>query len=296
MNRFMKALRFIDRAYCDIAELADRLLVPVGNAVYNYYVRTWTQRFRRQVDDAIDRGISFFERQETLTFDAVATFLLMINKTFEPRLGRLDEKIRSYVVKWNDPHLRLLDEDYDPESGASAVKQAPDPDALFDVEKPLLTCLYADRSGIREKALEEVEALGDDGAYGTTHRVLSYVVLKRFGEIPEAVLDERIEFGISRIVEAQRSASASDILYERTVLLQWLGRDHLVQPAWIVRILRAQRESGGWRWTRSFRQRREEQHPSCLGLSALIHFRRKQLDSAEGPAPIPSVIGRVMKV
>jgi len=292
MKEYMPLWKMVDRKYCDIADLADHVLVPVGNAIYNFYARTWPGRFRKQVEDAIDRGISFFEQQETLTFDAIGTFLLMINTSYEPRLDRFDEKIRAYAGKWNDPHLRLLDEDYDPESGVNTAKEEVNPNGLDMVEKPLVDCLYADRAGIDEKFLQEIEALEDDGGYGTTHKLLAAVILKKFSAIPGGVLDGMIESAISNIAKAQRRASAADIFFERTVLLQWLDRDHFVDPAWIVRILRAQLGNGGWRWDRSFRRRRAEQHPSCCGLTALIQFREKRIKGGAATAPKPSELGR----
>lgn len=292
MNGFIRKWRMIDRTYCAIANLADRVLVPAGNAAYNFYARTWPGRFGKQVEDAIDRGISFFERQETLTFDVIGTFSLMINKSYEPRLDRFDEKIRAYAGKWNDPHLRLLDEDYDPEAGVNTAKEKVNLDSLDRVEKPLVACLFADRTEIDEEFLHEVDALEDNGCYGTTHKLLAAVILKKFSAIPGGVLDGMIESAISSSAKAQRRASASDIFFERTVQLQWLDQDHFVKPAWIVRILRAQLGNGGWRWDRSFRRRRAEQHPSCCGLTALIQFREKRLKAEAGTAPIPSEMGK----
>jgi hypothetical protein len=143
------------------------------------------------------------------------------------------------------------------------MKEVPDLDALDGVEKPLVTCLYSDRQAAGEGAAGSRGAGGRRG-YGTTHRFLSYLIMKRFGVFPVGFLDARIEAAIYRIADAQRTASASDILYERTVLLQWLGRDHLVEPAWILRILARTEEKRGMALDPSFRQRREEQHPSCL--------------------------------
>jgi GNAT superfamily N-acetyltransferase len=254
-------------------ELGDRIVVPVANVVLGLYARLCPGRHRASVDAAIERGIRFFEGQERLAFDAAATFSLIVNASFDARLAVVQEKIRRYAREWNDPHLRLLDERYDPDRPAAGAR-AVDVGALYDVEKPIVRCLYADRlaGDDLERLLHELDMLDDAGHYGTTHKLLGCLTLKKFSTIPLARLDRMIAATIPSIVRAQRSARACDIFSERTTLLQWLGHDDVVRRAWIVRIVRAQMANGGWYWRRA-RLATAEQHPSCVALAALLLYR-----------------------
>ncbi len=266
-------LKKIDRFYLRVGEIVDRIAVPAANRVLNQYMRKHPDKTCQDLETAIGKGIKYFERQEEMIFDAIATFTLMINKSFDERLAVLDDKIVSYTNKMKDPHLRLLDSKYDPGSVSSNHANAVDLSALSDVEKPLVRCLYADRLGLDQRVLQELGRIDDNGGYGTTHFLIGCVILKKFSSIPGPMLDEKIEACLATMMNAQKYESASDLFSERTLLMQWLGRSHSIPPAWIGRILRAQLKDGGWRWSRSIKPQKSNQHSSALGLAALIHYR-----------------------
>lgn len=268
-----KFLKKIDRFYTRAGENFDRIIVPIKNQVLNQYMRKHPDKTSKDLEAAIGKGIKYFECQEEMIFDAIATFTLMINKSFDDRLAVLDDKIVSYANKMRDPHLRLLDSKYDPDSVLSNRANAVDLSVLSDVEKPLVRCLYADRLGLGQRVLQELGRIDDNGGYGTTHFLIGCVILKKFSSIPGPMLDEKIEACLAKMMDAQKYESASDLFSERTLLMQWLGHSHLVQPAWIGRILRAQLKDGGWRWSRSIKPQKANQHSSALGLAALIHYR-----------------------
>ena len=286
------ARRLVDGAYNWIMERVDRIVMPIVDASLHAYVRTAPYRLAALVEEGISRGLEYFDAQPSLTFDAAAMVTLTVNTSFEPRLARLHDKVRAYARQWNDPHLRLLDASYDPDRPGSTDAAPFDVEVLDDVEKPLLPCLYADRLRLDETFLPTLEAIDDGGGYGTTHKLLGGVILKRFSTIPAGRLDALIDSAIPLIARAQRYACATDIFSERTMLLLWFGHAHLVRPSWIVRILRAQAKDGGWRWRRSLWPQPSDQHPTALALAALILFRETYFRSAAGAsAASPSTMG-----
>jgi len=58
----------------------------------------------------------------------------------------------------------------------------------------------------------------------------------------------------------------------------------------IVRIMRAQMRNGGWCWTPAI-VRKAEQHPSSLGLTALIRYREAMRRRRGSFAAAPSKVG-----
>jgi len=286
------AHRLVDGAYKWIMERIDRIVMPIVDASLDAYARTSPHRFATRVEAGIGRALQYFEAQPSLTFDAAATVTLIVNTSFEPRLARLHDKVRAYARQWNDPHLRLLDASYDPDGPGSTGAAPFDVEVLADVEKPLLRCLHADRLGLDEAFLPTLAAIDDGGGYGTTHKLLGGVILKRFSTISASRLDALIDSTIPPIARAQRYACATDIFSERTTLLLWFGHGHLVRPSWIVRILRAQAKDGGWRWRRSLWPQPSAQHPTAVALAALILFREKHFRSWAGASGAsPSTMG-----
>lgn len=292
-----KCLKKIDRFYARGGEIFDRIVVPIENRVLNQYARKHPDKIYQDLETAIGKGINYFERQEEMIFDAIATFTLIINQSFEDRLSVLDDKISSYVTKLKDPHLRLLDSKYDPASVLLSTANAVDLSTLSDVEKPLIRCIYADWLGLDQSVLQDLARIDDNGGYGTTHYLLGCVILKKFSSIPASFLGEKIEECLVKIMDAQKYESASDLFSERTVLMQWLGYSHLIQPAWIARILRAQMKDGGWRWSRSIKPQKANQHSSALGLAALIYYREHlKLQRGEISQATPVEIGSALPI
>jgi len=275
----------IDGIYRKVFLSVDWFLVPLENRVLNWYVRRYPNRFRARLDACIEKSLQYFEAQPTLIADALFSFTLGINETFEPRLAPIIQKGSEYCRQWKDPHLRMLDRNYDAERDGAYCPNEVNPEELSAPEKPWLTSLYADQLGLTEDYLAELEAIDDNGGYGTTHKLLACFNLKTFSTIPHEAIDLVIESTIAPMVRAQRRSRVDDVYCERVGMLQQLeqsGYHQYVQPAWILRIMRAQMEGGGWYEYRSFFRSQSDQHPSCLALTALIDYRERRLKNRTG--------------
>ena len=130
-------------AHYEIMKVLDRVWVPLSDVAYAAYVKLCPERFLRDLDAGINRGITFFEAQDRFSLDALVTLTLMVNATFEPKLSTLHDQIRSYAKCFADPHLRLVDENYHPDRACAGARQV-DLEELERVEKPVVNCLYAD--------------------------------------------------------------------------------------------------------------------------------------------------------
>jgi hypothetical protein len=273
-------------------EKLDRIAFPLINSLFDLYFEKNQRRIMNKIENSIEKAVMYFENQDTITFDAAATFTVMINKSYEPMLERFDGKISNYFLEWNDPHLRLLDSKYDPSLPKCKAKKKWDVEKLYEVEKPIIKCLYADKLQLKEDYLNELQIIDDNGGYGTTHSLIGCEILKRFSSISIGLISPIIESAISKIYKAQRYCPAEDLFFERTVLLQWLGYSHLIRPSWIMRIIFSQAEDGGWCWNRSIWPQQTNQHSSCLALAALVQYREYlKTELGETSHAVPSVIG-----
>jgi hypothetical protein len=275
----------------------DWFLVPVENCVLNWYARKYPQQFRARLEHSIEKGFKYFEAQSSLILDAILTFNIIVNKTFDPRLALLSQKAHEYCKQWKDPHIRLLYKDYDLERDSASCPNEFNVDELSRPERPILKSLYADRLGLSEDFLAELETIDDKGGYGTTHILLACVILKTFSTIPHEAINPVLESTIAPILRAQRRTRVDDVYVERTAFLQEFGYQHHIQPAWILRIMLAQLEDGGWFEWRSLFRTPSHQHPSSLALAALIQYRELRLKNrADDPELRSSNIGEVLSL
>jgi hypothetical protein len=268
---------YIDKIYLIVIKCFDKLLVPIENWFVNWYLIKYPGKLRNNIEESIDKGLSYFEGLSSLTFEALVTFNLMVNETFEPRLRNLAQRIHEYRKRWKDPHLRLLDRNYDPEKHGRNCEKEFNVDELSTPEKPILKCLYADKLGLADNYLNQLVNIDDRGGYGTTHVILGGVLLKKFSSIPQAAINQVIKNAVKSIIKAQNYARADDLYSERIVLLQWLGYDRYIKPAWIYRITANQMNEGAWYEFKSLFRAKPNQHASSLALAALIHYRERQL-------------------
>lgn len=287
--------RFIDRFYLKVSGYIDWFLVPLENNVLNWYAQKCPQRFWDHLESCIEKGLQYFETQPVFILDAIFVFTVIVSEKLEPRLSRLEQKMRKYSKEWKDPHLRLLDRNYDPERDGVSCSNTFDVEQLSDHEKPMLDCLYADRLGLQEDFLDKLSTFDDNGGCGTTHVLLGCVILKAFSGIPHEAINPIIKSTIAPIVRVQQHARVEDLSTERTVLLQWLGYDQYIQPAWIYRILRGQMSNGAWYEDRSLFRQPADQHPTSLALAALIQYREKHLKNKANPSISPiEKLGRAL--
>lgn len=278
-------------------EKLDRIILPLINFLYDKYYEKNHIRIMRSIESSIEKAIIYFENQETITFDAAATFTVIINKSYEPKLKKLDEKIKNYVIEWNDPHLRLLDSKYDTSLAAYKDKKTTDIENLNEVEKPLIKCLYADKLQLNGDYLNELQKIDDNGGYGTTHILIGCEILKQFSSISLKDINPVIDSAILKIHKDQQYSPTIDLFFERIVLLQWKGYNHVIRPSWIIRIIYSQTKNGGWCWNRSVWPQQAEQHPSCLALAALIQYREYYKSKlGERSDAVPSAIGSAFPI
>jgi hypothetical protein len=188
-----------------------------------------------------------------------------------------------------------LDRNYDPER-EGARPNVFDEEELSWPEKPILKCLYADKLGLAEDYLEELEASDDGGGYGSTHVLIGCIILKVYSTIPHELIDPIIEKTIASIVREQQRSRIGDIYSERVECLEWLGYEHYVKEAWVFRIIAGQMSNGGWYWNRSLFRPETDQHPTCVALTSLIQYREKQIKkNLHHQGPRPTDIGRVYR-
>lgn len=223
------------------------------------------------VDVGIDRALRYFEPLPDLEATTFTLLKPLADHGLEPRLGFLDIPFEAYCRRFNDPDLRLFDPDYDPDALSHRDKTGVPPN--HPINAVMRRCLYADRTREGEALVRDLAALEDGGMYGTTHIIWGAMLLHRCGMAGVAGLDVLRNRAADGMIRRQRWDRAGDLFAERIVFLQWLGRHDDVSPAWIERLLAAQRPDGGWRRMPSIWPHVSSQHATALGLGALLQYR-----------------------
>jgi len=252
-------------------------LVPLENAYLDRWASREPRLFRAEVDAAIEAGIDWFEAVRDWEIDSLVALSVFVNERHDPRLTLVKPALERYRQQWCNPLLRVIDPDYDAGQDGVGRERIYRPSSARD--DLMVRCVNADRDGESEELLRELWQYVDHGGYGTTHILLGCDLLRRFGKISKTVLDESIAKTIRPIVRAERRDRFRDLYAERAAFLLWQGYGDCVQPSWILRICRAQREDGGWyrRW-RPWGAA-SEQHPVCLALAALLLYREQKFGS-----------------
>jgi len=256
----------------------DRAALPLGNARLRRRLAEGSDRVAADLDAAVARGLGWFERQEMLEISALMVLQDLRDSGLGAGLGFVDDRIARYRRAYPGFRERLFDPDlpHDPTGDPFGIAlRSPADGQVF--EHPLDTimrrCLYADRLGLGPAFLGELTSLEDGGGYGTTHIVVGGRLLKRFSGIDPAPTDRTMQATAGRIAAAPRTARSGDIFAERIVVLHWLGRRDLIDPAWLMRLMRAQLADGGWPGRISPRRSRSNQHTTALAIAALMQFR-----------------------
>jgi hypothetical protein len=260
----------ISKLYRLALKVTNPVFVPLENRRLAGLSRGGGGRLEEEIANAIDRGFEYFFSLEALDLASLYIFKRILSPSQVPDMGLVDRRLAEYRAKWQNPNLRLLDPEYDPNSKdarRAQVWRAPHP-----LEALMVKCAYADREGLTEVFLDELEAIDDGGKFGTTHIIFGAVILKEFSDFPEERLDRLIEEACSKLVRAQATSRAGNLFYERVAFLLWQGWRRHVDEVWIRRILRAQRADGGWS-TGRFWHAPTKQHPSCLALASLVLYR-----------------------
>jgi hypothetical protein len=161
-----------------------------------------------------------------------------------------------------------MDDGYDPKAPESKKRLyvSPNHPINFLMEK----CLYADRLGADVSILDELARLEDNGFYGTTHIVWGCLLLRRFSTIDCRPIDALLDRAIDSMIRRQKIDGVGDLFAERIAFLQWADKHDDIDPAWLWRLVRAQRPDGGWRRLTSIWPQPSSQHTTCLALTVLI--------------------------
>ncbi len=282
-DRRMPLTAWVRRAFLVVYEQGyrrfDSLLVPLENRLLGWYARRAPAAFARRIQTAIDRGLRYVDAQPHLEISTLVALLRFAGVAREPRLRSLEPKLEAYRRAWRDPHLRLFDRDYDPErDGAGRPHEF---ETASPMELCMIACLYADRRGLGDAALQELRALDDGGGYGTTHVLFGCALLREVGACSEDARAALEASTVEPLLRAARTARLDDLYCERLAFLQWCGYHDRIEPAWMLRVALGQLRDGGWYWRRVAVRPRSGQHPTCLALSALIHFREHCLRRSE---------------
>jgi hypothetical protein len=145
------------------------------------------------------------------------------------------------------------------------------PDAKPGLIKRLRTCLkplYDWPAGVLNSLFVRIENL--------FYRRLPDVFPKYFERRLDRAIDRGVayfeaqqEIQFDPILKAQRTARVGDIYSERVAVLQLIGRDSLVDSAWIWRIVAGQKRDGGWYVRSPAFPAPSHQHLTALALTAL---------------------------
>lgn len=255
-------------------------LVPLRNRRLARLATRDAAAIQRQVNAAIDSAIRYFETRPHINLAPFIMLIRLARTGLVPRIQAFEQAVSGYFEKYSHPHLRLLDPQYAPPEDPSAT----DADDHYDnpVHQLMTRCLYADRRGDGASCLAELAKLDDGGGYGSTHIVVGALILREFGAVPEALIEPLLRPVSGGLIDAQRCDRAGDLFAERIATLQWLGRDAAVEPAWILRLLKAQCRDGGWTAGPSLRFAAPNHHTTVLALIALVQW--KAGVSLQGPS------------
>lgn len=249
----------------------DPFWVPLENSILNLYCKFFPRDFQRRIDHAIDCAIRYFERIDNWEIDTLVVLNHIIDESYDSRLNIAKQRLEHYRLQWKDPFLRIFDHRYDADrDGAECPNVYVPPRKMHEL---MMRCVDADRLNLDEKFIQELSEMDDNGSYGTTHILLGCILLKKFSNIDPGLLDTTTGSTIPAILGAQRISRISDIYSERVVFLQWLQLHHLIEPAWIARIVFGQMKDDGWYWNRPPFSTSSYQHPTCLALGAMIQYR-----------------------
>jgi hypothetical protein len=258
-----------------LKSLGERGIAQLENQKLNRAFLSDQGGYLDRIDVAVSKGIDWFLPISDLTMSALLVMEWAHAQGADPRLAFVHDKIARYRETIRDAALRLFDRTYD--CNAPAFAHLPDVMEVrpyFHIEQLMVKAVCADQHDLGEDFLRELESKDDRGGYGTTHIVAGGLILKRFSTIPHVRLDAMMQRCISSMVRRNLTSYAGDQFCERVVMLQWLGRQDLVVPAWILRILAAQKPDGGWQARGVPPEGASNQHTTCLAIAALAQFRQ----------------------
>lgn len=259
----------------------DRMTASARNRLLDAEYRRARREYLNRIDVAIDRASAWFAPQRDVSMSVLYCALETLRRTGDARLGFVHPQMEHYRSTIRDPAFRVLDPGYRDDTPAALA--LPDVMAVrpyFPVELMMIDTAWADLRP-QPDILDRLAAFADDGGYGSTHIIVGGLILRRNGGADSAALEALMAGQIAPIARANdRTARAEDLFAERCMVLQWLDRDDLVRPAWVLRLLRRQGADGGWSARNIAPLGRSNQHTSILALATLAGFLNAERRSA----------------
>lgn len=236
------------------------------------FERDW-QRIEADIDAAIDRAQAWLLPQADVSMSVLWVARQTLDLTGDCRFAFVDEKTEHYRRTICDPALLLLVPNYNPESPEyRSLPAVADVRPYVPVELLMIDCVWA---GVRRQPdiLDRLAACEDDGKYGSTHIIVGGLILLDNKGAPPAAVNALMLSAIPGIARANDyTAVAGDIYAERMMVLQWLNRDDLIRPAWIMRLLKAQLPDGGWKARNMPPLGQSNQHTTIIAMAVFAVF------------------------
>jgi len=256
----------------------DRRTVRSRNDILDARFRRNPQPYLDDINAAIDRGCAWFAPQSDVSMSVLWVAMRSLDRGADPRFAFVREKLAHYRRTIRDPALRLFDKAYDPDK--EPYKLLPDIMKVrpyYPVELLMIDTVWADVPP-QPDIVDRLRAFDDNGGYGTTHIIVGGLILLENGGAPADAVRALMESTIETIRAANdRTSYAGDLFAERIMVLQWLDRHDLVRPAWILRLLRAQRRDGGWKARNMPPIGQSNQHTTGIAATVLAEFRTRCL-------------------
>ncbi|MEI4485378.1 hypothetical protein V8J36_04190 [Frigidibacter sp. MR17.14] len=223
------------------------------------------------MEAAVGRGAAWFADHFDLSMSALLVLDQAHSQSGDARLEFVRDRTARYRERYWDPGLRCVDRSYDPE----AHRHLPDIVATRPyqvIELMMIDAANIDLGGDPAHLMRYLRALSDGGGYGSTHIIVAGLLMRRAG-CTDPGIEAMIAPEVAPVARANRATSyAGDLFAERIFVLEWLGRHDLVSPAWMARLVAAQRQDGGWRGRNVPPPGQSNQHTTSLAMAALAMF------------------------
>jgi len=269
----MAHVNLMQRAFRSAEFRFDRATVASRNRRLNTIFSKTSEVQIQRMNDAIDRGVSWFLPQVDVTMSVLLCAQQTLERTNDNRFSFLHEKLEHYRRTIKDPALLMVDPSYDP--GADAHRDLPDVMDVrpyYPVELLMIDTIWAGKKP-QPDIIERLMSFDDNGFYGTTHIVVGGVFLLRNGGASADRVRQMMENTVKTIVRAnQITARAEDIFAERCMVLQWMELHELIEPAWMMRLVDNQMDDGGWKARNMPPLGLPNQHTTIVVLAALAEF------------------------
>lgn len=261
----------------------DRASIPKRNDWLDARFRRHASRYLQEIDEAVDRATAWLSPQADVSMSVLYVARQTLELIGDQRFGFVDEKAEHYRRTIRDAALRMVLPDYDPDDPEHrALPDVADVRPYVPIELLMIDCAWAD---VRKQPdiLDRLAAFEDDGKYGSTHIIVGGQILLRNRGAPASATRALMNRSVPPIARANNFTSvAGDIFAERIMVLQWLGLDSYLRPAWILRLLRAQRADGGWSARNMPPLGQSNQHTTILAMAVLAVFLARMRANVDG--------------